>query len=321
MVTGGTGFIGGHLVAALVAVGHKPHLLVRDPEKLKQLCELHALDPAALSFTVGDITDEGLVSLALEGCDACVHAAAVTSLDPPDRAKMHLINAGGARTVLDAAVAAGCEPVIHVSSMGVIFPPTGGRMSGDDPVRVGGSAYPASKAEAELRARGLQASGQPVVIVYPGGVAGPKDVGVNATEATISSYLEAPAHIRPPTGGLLVVDVRDLAAALARLLVPRGPQRYVAGGNFLTWDQFANDLHTVTGVSRPIDDLTEQDTIAMFGRDTARYMLSLKPRDDWPIRRDTTISWRPFTETLADLLNWMRSRPTRPTQPAEQEHA
>jgi nucleoside-diphosphate-sugar epimerase len=308
MLTGGTGFIGGHVVAALLAEGHEPHLLVRDPEKLKRLWALHGLDPAAVSFTVGDITDERSVWLGLEGCDACIHAAAVTSLDPPDRAKMYLINAAGARTVLDAAVAIGCDPVIHVSSMGAIFPPTGERMSGDDPVREGGSAYTASKAEAELHARELQASGEPIVIVYPGGVVGPRDVGVNAFEAAMAATLKAPVDIRPPTGGWLLIDVRDLAAALARMLLRGGPRRYVAGGNFLSWDRFASDLQAVTGASRPVVDVTEQDLMAMFGRDTALYVLGVKPGDDEPLQRDTGVSWRPFTETLADLLDWMASR-------------
>jgi nucleoside-diphosphate-sugar epimerase len=204
-----------------------------------------------------------------------------------------------------------------VSSMSAIFPPTGERMSGDDPVQEGGAPYPASEAEAELHARALQANGHPVVIVYPGGVVGPKDVGVNAGESTMAATLKAPADIRPPTGGLLLVDVRDLAAALARMLVPGGPRRYAAGGNFVTWDQLATDLQTVTGVSRPLNDVTEQDMMAMFGRATARYMLGLKPSDDEPLERDTGVTWRPFTETLTDLLDWMASRRRLPTQAVE----
>jgi nucleoside-diphosphate-sugar epimerase len=320
MLTGGTGFIGGHSVTALLAEGHEPHLLVRDPEKLERLCELHGLDPAAVSFTVGDMTDERSVLLALKGCDACLHAAAVTSIDPADGPEIVRVNSAGSRTILDAAVAAGCDPVIHVSSMSAIFPPTGERMSGDDPVEEGGAPYPASKAESELHARGLQASGHPVVIVYPGGVVGPKDVGVNGGESTIAGLLKSPVVVRPPTGGILLVDVRDLAAAVARLVVAGGPRRYVAGGNFVTWDQLATDLESVTGVSRPPNDVTEQDMMAIFGRSAARYLLGLKPGDDEPLQRDTGVTWRPFNETLADLLAWMESRSTLPTPPVEDGH-
>jgi dihydroflavonol-4-reductase len=153
------------------------------------------------------------------------------------------ISAGGTRIVVDAAMAAGCDPVICVSSMGVIFPPAGEFMSADDPVNLGGGAYPESKGEAETYARGLQASGHPVVIVYPGGIAGPKDLAVNAGELSMANTLQAQFDIRPPSGGRLIVDVRDFASAMVGLLQPgQGPRRYLAGGNFVSWDDFAAEL-------------------------------------------------------------------------------
>jgi dihydroflavonol-4-reductase len=97
-------------------------------------------------------------------------------------------------------------------------------MSADDPVNLGGGAYPASKGEAETYARGLQASGHPVVILYPGGIAGPRDLGVNPGESQLARTLQAPFDIRPPSGGHLIVDVRDFASALVGLLQPgQGP--------------------------------------------------------------------------------------------------
>jgi nucleoside-diphosphate-sugar epimerase len=311
MVTGGTGFVGGHTVAALLVEGHEPHLLVRDVEKPQRLCQLHALDPGTVSFTLGDLLDEGSVLAALDRCDACIHAAAAVPFGKAGRSKVFDSNAAGARIVLDAAVAAGCDPVIHVSSLGVIFPPTGPFMSADDPVQVGGGAYLASKAEADMHARGLQADGHPVVIVYPSGVAGPKDLAVNSGETTMANVLQAPFDIRAPSGGDLFVDVRDLASALARLLQPgRGPRRYLAGGNFLTWDEFAAHLERATGVSRPVVDMTEQDMMARFHPETARYVMGLKPSDDGPLQRDAGVSWRPYSDTLTDLLAWMALRPT-----------
>ncbi len=82
----------------------------------------------------GDILDPESVRAALDGCDACVHAAAFTSLTPEEMPKALDVNAPGARIVLDAALAQGCDPVVSVSSMSVIFPPTGAMLSADDPV-------------------------------------------------------------------------------------------------------------------------------------------------------------------------------------------
>jgi nucleoside-diphosphate-sugar epimerase len=222
---------------------------------------------------------------------------------------MITVNTTGSRTVLDAALVAGCDPVVYVSSMGVIFPPTGDVMSPEDPVAQSRSPYEESKAEAELYARGLQAGGHPVVMVYPGGVLGPKDLGVNGFELGIAASLKAPVDIRPPAGGLLVIDVRDLATALARIVRMGGARRYAAGGNLVTWDQLAADLQSAAGVRRPILDITEEDLAAMEGAATARFHLGLKPSDDGALQRDTGVTWRPCRQTLVDVLDWIRSRP------------
>lgn len=310
MLTGGTGFLGGHTAAALVAAGHEPHLLVRNSQKLGQLCALHDLDPEVVSFTVGDVRDDDAVLAALDQCQACIHAAAATPGDIADSSTVHSINDAAARMVLDRAVAAGCDPVIFVSSLVVIAPSSGLVISADDPVREGGSSYVASKAAAELHARALQADGQPVVTVYPGGIFGPKDVGVNGGQSLIAHMLESPVHPRAASGGLLAVDVRDLADALTRLLDRgRGSRRYMAGGNFLTWDQLALAIDKATGVDRPVVDITEEDMTETFGRQATRYHLGLKPSDDEPIQRDTGTNWRPFADTLADLMRWMATRP------------
>ena len=309
MVTGGTGFIGGHAVVALLNEGHEPHLLVRHADKVERLCELHDINPNNLSFTTGDIMDEESVRRALEGCGACVHAAAFTTLDPAEMPGALEINGPGTRIVLDAALAAGCDPVIHISSISVVFPPVGDALSADDPVHEGGEPYTASKAECDLYARKLQERGSPVVIVYPGGVVGPRDLGVNLLEGVLSGTLAAPARLRMPSGGWLLVDVRDLAIAISRLAQPgRGPRRYMAGGPFTTWDDFAATADVVTGEARPVIDLTEKQMLDMFDPEVVRMMLGMRPSQDGPLQEDTGVIWRPFSQTLADLAGWLAVR-------------
>ena len=199
MVTGGTGFIGGHVTRALIDAGHEPQLLVRDAAKLERQCALLGIDPARVTGVAGDILDRDSVRSALDGCDACVHAAAFTSLTPEEMPKATAVNAPGARIVLDAAVDLGCDPIVSVSSMSVIFPPTGSMLSADDPVHTGGAPYNASKADAELYARSLQDAGAPIVSLYPAGVIGPLDLGVNVSEAILAQILGAELPARAPT--------------------------------------------------------------------------------------------------------------------------
>ena len=127
MLTGATGFIGGHIMKALVEAGHEVHALVRSEEKLAEMKSLQAIESEVECF-VGDMTDQLIVNEALVGCDACVHAAAFTSLDPSLMDQALAVNGPGAEAVLGAAVSNGCQSVIHVSTMSVIFPPSGSKL-------------------------------------------------------------------------------------------------------------------------------------------------------------------------------------------------
>ena len=146
LITGGTGFIGSHTAAAVVRAGHEVRLLVRRPERV-------ALTFAPFEFGVadvvaGDVLDPGSVRSALAGCDAIINAAAVYSLDPRNARGVLATNARAAEIVLDAAVAARLDPIIHVSSY-VALMPCKAVLGPDSPVGVGGPPYPASRAASE----------------------------------------------------------------------------------------------------------------------------------------------------------------------------
>ncbi len=236
LVTGATGFLGGHVMCAAVEAGHEVVALVRDPDKLRQALTLHGIEGAAVVPAVGDILDRTTVDEAVAGTQACVHAAAFTTLDEDEMPKALGVNAPGARNVLEAAVEAGCDPIVHVSTMSVIFPPEGDRLSAHDPVKGGGKPYNESKADADMHARALQADGHPVVIVYPAGVTGPRDLGSNVVEQVLTQVLTSPVFMNACSGGALFVDVRDVAAAMCALLRPgEGAASYMMGGTFLDW--------------------------------------------------------------------------------------
>ena len=82
-ITGGTGFVGSHTVAHLLAHGHHARLLVRDAAKAERVLASVGVDPAEVVLVVGDMADEAAVSRLLDGADAVIHAAAAIGVTGP----------------------------------------------------------------------------------------------------------------------------------------------------------------------------------------------------------------------------------------------
>ncbi len=174
LVTGGTGFVGACIVAALVEDGHDVRLLVRGREQVATSLAPYGVDPARLeSIVTGDVLDTDAVAAAIHGCEAVVHAAAVFSLDSRRVDEVLRTNERAAELVLGQACGAGLDPVVHISSTVTLT-----RFGGSDPDLPLGdipSPYSRSKLASEVVARRLQDEGRPVVCVYPGAVLGPHD--------------------------------------------------------------------------------------------------------------------------------------------------
>src|SRR3954453_6086787 len=254
-VTGGTGYVGAYTVPALLAAGHTPRLLVRSPDKLRATVGTLGVDVDSLDVVAGDMTDAASVAHLVKGCDAAIHGAAVVAaLNRGDAQRTIDANVGGTRTVLEAALAAGCDPVVHVSSVAAVFRPSAPVITSDLPPAVDAdSPYTRSKALAEEVARARQADGKPVVIVYPGGVTGPSvgDLHGEVAEGFVS-MLKTGALVTG-AGGIAVIDVRDLAEVIVATLTPGlGPRRFTAGGQFVSLPEIARVIRRVTGRRFPV---------------------------------------------------------------------
>lgn len=321
-VTGGTGFVGSHTVAALVAAGHQVRLLVRDPAKVELALGPLKVPAENVGVVVGSVTDEQAVREVLDGVDACLHAAAVVATRRREMGEVEATNLRGAENVLGTAAELGLDPIVHVSSVGAVFPSPTGVLSADLPVIRPKSRYGQTKADCETFARRLQEKDVPVVIVYPGGVTGPHDVGLNAVAAGFLRFLQLGVFPVVRTGGVLLVDVRDLAQVHERTLRPGlGPRRFMAGGHYLAWEHAARlfeaaggrTLRKITvpgGLLRAVGHMG--DLVAHLLRvdfpldyETAYYMTRLSPSDDHAVAGELGVSWRSPAETVNDLVAWM----------------
>lgn len=315
LVTGGTGFLGSHCVAALARAGHDLRLLVRNPQKIGPSLAPH--DVTVDDYAVGDMADESAVSAALEGCDAVVHAAVTMYGD----AGVRDANIAGVHNVVGGAAARGIDPIIYISSVGSMFPPPGPIATADDPVVALETTYGHSKSEGERVARALQADGAAITTLYPGGINGPHDPVLGETSRGIRDAVRLFFPISP-TGGVSIVDVRDLAILVTKSLEKgAGPRRFMTGGHFVTWSEFADACTRVTGrrmwrvpappfllraSGRFLDALkTVVDFDYPLTHEAALFMTQLTPVDSRPVCEAFDFAFRPLDDTVRDTLRWL----------------
>jgi len=318
LVTGGTGFTGSHTVRALVAAGHAVRLLVRDPAKVRIAFESDAYIPEDL--VVGDMTDAAAVDDALAGCDGVVHVAALVDLRRAAARLVEDTNARGVELVVGGAVRRGLPSIVYVSSLGVFFEPGGPPLSPELPIAPGTTAYARSKAQAERYVRLLQENGAPISISYPAGISGPNDPTMSAANNGLRSLVRDIGVVT--SGGMQVVDVRDLAMLHVQLLeLPTGPHRYAAAGEMLTWSDYFALLDSLTGrrirrVRLPGGLLraagSAGDVVKRFydfdfplTRDTMEFTTQWPNADAERTTRELGLHFRDAAETYRDTLIWM----------------
>jgi len=317
LVTGGTGFIGSHSVAALLSQGHQVRLLVRSRDRVAR--SLSPLGVAEAESVLGDVTVPGSVEEAMAGCDAVLHAAAIYSFDARAAARIREVNVRGTEIVLGAAVRAGLDPIVHVSSYVALLPPGGAVLTPDSPVTRPHGAYSRSKAESELVARRHQEQGAPVVITYPGGVIGPHDPYLGESNRTMVEFINNGLTMR---GGGMWVDVRDVAKVHAAVMEPgRGPRRYMITGHYIALTDLTAALREIAGhhgrmVALPAGAAQAIGRMADFvqhivpGRLPLAYegmwIAALQPHcDDSRTVKELGITPRDLRETLADTVRWL----------------
>src|SRR5215212_10820658 len=172
LVTGASGFVGSHVVRALVERGDDVRVTLRTGSSRA------ALEGLDLEVATAPLGDRAALRRALRGVERVFHVAGTTHLRaPPD--ELARVNVEGTRLVLEEALHAGVERVVHTSSIGAVGP---ARPHGAVDERHSfppglGVPYAESKHAAETEALRVAARGLPVVIVCPAHVFGRGDLG------------------------------------------------------------------------------------------------------------------------------------------------
>jgi uncharacterized protein YbjT (DUF2867 family) len=229
LVTGGTGFIGPHVVHALRAKETPVRALVRDPA--------HATRLAAwgVELAAGDVTDPASLRAACEGVDAVVHLVAIIRGKPTD---FERVMSEGTRNVVAAAQEAGVRRFVLASALGL------------DERSKDAVPYFAAKGEME---RAVKESGLEHVILRPSFVFG-RDGGVLPTFVRLARLAPVTPIIGSGRRRLQPIWVEDLAEYYALALTESAAANrtfQLGGPEAVSWNEFWERLKRVLGKRRP----------------------------------------------------------------------
>lgn len=241
LVTGGSGFIGQHLVATLVASGRQTRVLdLRPPSRAV----------TNVQYVKGSVLDRELVDQALNGVDEVYHLAGLPGMWVAHKDDFHAVNCRGTEVVISAARERGVTRFLHCSTESILFrsSPAGGDvedtlLTADDMP----GPYTRSKLLAERLVMEAAASGFPVVIGSPTMPIGPHDHNLTPPTAMLRHFLGKRFQFYLDFV-LNLVDVRDVATGLI-LAMERGKigHRYILGGESIPLKKLLEYVAVISG--------------------------------------------------------------------------
>ncbi|GLI33348.1 hopanoid-associated sugar epimerase [Desulforhabdus amnigena] len=319
LVTGATGFIGGHIALLLVEKGWQVRALKR--ENSRPAFSSHV----DIDWRVGDLRNPAEVFRALAGCDAVFHVAADYRLWARNPKEIYESNVRGTVNVMEAALAAGVDRVVYTSSVGALgLNPNGAPANEETPVRLEDMVghYKRSKFLAEREAEKFLPRGLPLVMVHPSTPVGPGDHKPTPTGKIILDYLNGkmPAYLNT---GLNLVHVKDVAQGHL-LAMEKGHvgEKYILGNQNLTLEEIFKLLEKISGipaprirlpyvpililayVSKALSVVTRKEPVIPFeGVKMARKYMFFDPSK---AVRELGLPQTPVKEALTEAVDWFR---------------
>jgi dihydroflavonol-4-reductase len=262
LVTGGSGFIGQHLVAALLAHGYRIRVLDLRPPR-------H--DATKVEYVRGSVLDPQSLQAALDDVEEVYHLAGLPGMWARHKDDFHAVNAEGTARVIAAARSQGVSRLLHCSTESILFHPSCSVSTVAEDVAVTldqmPGAYTRSKMLGEQYALKAAASGFPVIIANPTMPIGPHNG--NLTPPTLMLQYFVSRRVQIYLDFIMnLVDVRDVAAGLL-LAMERGQsgQRYILGGENISLKKLLAIVGVISGrkaVRIPIPTVMAQTTAAML---------------------------------------------------------
>jgi len=260
LITGGTGFLGTHIVRQFLDAGEKNLRVMASsvPEWMKDA----GVEPAE-----GSVTNRDDVATAVKNVSAIFHLAGKVSRDNEDAAVMNAIHLNGTRLVCEAAKENGVKAMVLASSSGTVAVSEDEQVFDEtfpQPVEIFSRwAYYASKYYQERTAlQNFDGDGRRLAILNPSLLLGPDDERLSSTKPVLDFLARKIPYT--PSGGLNFVDARDAAAAFITALEKgRHQEKYLLGAANMTFPEFFGRLERLSGVAAPMLRMPKQ--LAMAG--------------------------------------------------------
>lgn len=259
-ITGGTGFIGSHLVRRLLHSGHEVSCLVR---RITPGSE--QLTKQGVTFSIGDVTDKESVLRSMRGCEWVFHLAGIYSFWEPDNSIFKDVNVNGTRNVMECSLETKVSKVVHVSTVGIYGKPDDCPFTEESkvgPVRF--CEYFQTKYEGDLIVwEFYKTIGLPVVVVYPSSVLGPGD-----PKATGQYIINLMRRRLPATvfndAVLTFVHVKDVVEVLVRAAEKENNigEKYLIGKHQMSFREINQTVSEISGVPLPRLHLPDSLTMA-----------------------------------------------------------
>jgi dihydroflavonol-4-reductase len=314
LLTGASGFLGGHLLHELRAAGCEVRALSRRPESDAAIAVAGALPIRA------ELTDRaGLVS-AMAGCEAVFHAAADTSMWRRHAAVQTATNVDGTRNLLQAAEAANIAAFVHTSSVSAYSHLVHGVMDESVPQR-GGESWINYERTKFLAEQSVRRSGLPWIVFNPTHILGPGD---RHNWARLIMLIDREKLPGIPPGIGVFADVREIARAQVRAWQQRRfGQAYIVGGEAVSFVDFVHrvgsalDRRTPRGATPAFALMTFARLSDAWSRISGREP-DITPEgaaltshrlqaDSARARHELGYLETPLDALLADTLDWMRA--------------
>jgi dihydroflavonol-4-reductase len=311
-VIGGSGFIGLHAIDALRDRGADPVAIVRSALPRRTLVA------RGVPFVRTDAADASALATALRGYDVVVHAAAHYPRVSTDPAGTLRTATEQMRAVLDACAAASVRRLVVVSTTATVAPAIGRASDERDvwPMPPGIGAYHDAKWAMESQA--LAEDRFEVVVVCPGACLGPLDLRLGTNGLVVAA---ARGRMPPYADGIVnTVDVRDVGAAIARLVDhPEPPRRVLLVGGDQRLSALLAEVAARYGAATPDAPVSAEAAIASadaeeasgrrasLPREFVDLVLHASPIDASLATRTLGLRWTPLADTLDAFDAWARA--------------